>query len=232
MSKNPIDKLSGFCVVTGGSSGIGFELAKLAAEDGCDLLIVADRDLEPAGATLRDCGAASVKRIEADLGTEKGIENLMNKIGERDVDVLVANAGHGFGDAFFLQQWKDVAHVIDTNIKGTVSLVHKVGARMVLREQGRILVTGSIAGHIPRRVSGGLQFDQGLRERFLRRLGERDQAHRRRGFLPDARRDRFAVLRARRDGRHVGRADGPQVRSGKGRARWLSRASQRRDARG
>lgn len=34
MSKNPIDKLSGFCGVTGASSGIGFELAKLAAKDG------------------------------------------------------------------------------------------------------------------------------------------------------------------------------------------------------
>lgn len=149
MSKNTIEKLSGFCVVTGASSGIGLELAKLAAEDGCDLLIVADRDLAPAEATLRDCGAASVERIEVDLGTARGIDDLMNKIGEREVDVLVANAGHGLGDAFFLQRWVDIAHVIDTNIKGTVSLVHKIGARMVLREQGRILVTGSIAGDMP-----------------------------------------------------------------------------------
>lgn len=85
-----------------------------------DLLIVADRDLEPAEATLRDCGAALVEMIETDLGTETGIKALMNSIGERDVDVLVANAGHGLGDAFFLQQWKDIAHVIDTNVKGTV----------------------------------------------------------------------------------------------------------------
>jgi|TARA_R100000049_G_C1956684_1_gene113713 short-subunit dehydrogenase len=149
MSKNLIAKLSGFCVVTGASSGIGLELAKLAAKDGCDLLVVADRDLASAEATLRDCGAASVERIEVDLGTAKGIEDLMNKIGEREVDVLLANAGHGLGDAFFVQQWTDIAHVIDTNIKGTVSLIHKIGARMVLRERGRILVTGSIAGDMP-----------------------------------------------------------------------------------
>ncbi|MBD58540.1 MAG: oxidoreductase [Citromicrobium sp.] len=149
MSKNPIDKLSGFVVVTGASSGIGLEIAKLAAKDGCDLLIVADRDLAAAESTLRDCGAASVERIEVDLGTAKGIDDLMNKIGEREVDALVANAGHGLGDAFFLQQWEDIAHVIDTNVKGTVSLVHKIGARMVLRDKGRILVTGSIAGDMP-----------------------------------------------------------------------------------
>ncbi|WBY16376.1 SDR family NAD(P)-dependent oxidoreductase [Erythrobacteraceae bacterium WH01K] len=136
-------------MVTGASSGIGLELAKLAAKDGVALLLVADRDLEPAEATLRDCGAALVEMIETDLGTETGIEALMNSIGERDVDVLVANAGHGLGDAFFLQQWKAIAHVIDTNVKGTVSLVHRVGARMVLRGQGRILVTGSIAGDMP-----------------------------------------------------------------------------------
>ena len=149
MSKNPIEKLSGFCVVTGASSGIGLELAKIAANDGCELLLVADRDLAPAEAEVRDCGAASVERIEVDLSTGNGIDNLMNKIGERDVDSLIANAGHGLGDAFFLQQWDDIAHVIDTNVKGTVSLVHKIGARMVLREKGRILVTGSIAGDMP-----------------------------------------------------------------------------------
>ena len=149
MSKNPIDKLSGFVVVTGASSGIGLELAKLAAKDGCDLLIVADRDLTAAETSLRECGAASVERIEVDLGTQKGIDDLMNKIGERDVDSLIANAGHGLGDAFFLQKWEDIAHVIDTNVKGMVSLVHKIGPRMVLREKGRILVTGSIAGDMP-----------------------------------------------------------------------------------
>lgn len=149
MSKNPIDKLSGFVVVTGASSGIGLELAKLAANDGCDLLIVADRDLSKAEAALRECGAASVERIEVDLGTRGGIDKLMSKIGKREVDSLIANAGHGLGDAFFLQKWDDIAHVIDTNVKGTVSLVHKIGARMVLREKGRILVTGSIAGDLP-----------------------------------------------------------------------------------
>ncbi|UVI39165.1 SDR family NAD(P)-dependent oxidoreductase [Qipengyuania spongiae] len=149
MSKNPIEKLSGFCVVTGASSGIGLELAKLAADDGCSLLLVADRDLSDAERAVKDRGASAVETLEVDLGTKDGVQSLVEKIGDRPVDTLIANAGHGLGDAFLTQKWDDIAHVIDTNVKGTVSLIHKVGGDMVLRDKGRILVTGSIAGDMP-----------------------------------------------------------------------------------
>ena len=58
MSKNPVDKLSGLCVATGASSGIGLELAKLAAKDGRDLPLVADRDLASVAGPVRECAAA------------------------------------------------------------------------------------------------------------------------------------------------------------------------------
>lgn len=149
MSKNPIEKLTGFCIVTGASSGIGLELAKLAAKDGVALLLVADRDLTEAESAAKAHGASRVETLETDLGTRAGIDNLVEAIGGRAVDALIANAGHGLGDAFLTQKWEDIAHVIDTNVKGTVSLVHKIGADMVLRDKGRILVTGSIAGDMP-----------------------------------------------------------------------------------
>ncbi|GAB5349884.1 SDR family NAD(P)-dependent oxidoreductase [Alteriqipengyuania sp. 357] len=149
MSKNPVKKLSGLCVVTGASSGIGLELAKLAATDGCDLLLVADRDLASAAGAVRECGAASVEYLETDLATESGVDELMNTVGDRPVDVLMANAGQGQGGAFLGHSWSDIKATIDTNITGTISLIHKIGGRMVLREEGRILVTGSIAGSMP-----------------------------------------------------------------------------------
>ena len=144
-----IEKLSGLCVVTGASSGIGLELARLAARDGCDLVLAADRDLSEGAGAAREAGAASVETVECDLATKEGIDELMAKIGERRVDVLIANAGHGKGGAFLEQNWDDIAHIIDTNVKGTVSLVHKVGQKMRAQNSGRILVTGSIAGHLP-----------------------------------------------------------------------------------
>jgi short-subunit dehydrogenase len=147
MSK--IDKLSGFVVVTGASSGIGLELAKLAAKDDCDLLLVADRDLSKGEAAAKSAGAAAVETVQADLATPDGLKSLMDAIGDRPVDGLLANAGHGLGDAFLDQQWKDIAHVIHTNVTGTTWLIHQIGQRMRARNAGRILVTGSIAGHIP-----------------------------------------------------------------------------------
>ena len=149
MSKNKIDKLSGLAVITGASSGIGLELAKLAAKDGCTLLLVADRDLAAAEMAAREAGASDVELLETDLATRDGIAKLMDMIDERPVAALMANAGHGQGGAFLGQHWDDIAHVIDTNVKGTVSLIHKVGQGMKARNAGRILVTGSIAGHIP-----------------------------------------------------------------------------------
>ena len=87
-----IDKLSGLCVITGASSGIGLELTKLAARDGCDLILAADRDLGAAEAAARQCGAAGVETVEADLATRDGLQALVTALGDRTPDVLLANA--------------------------------------------------------------------------------------------------------------------------------------------
>lgn len=144
-----VGKLSGLAVVTGASSGIGLELAKLAAKDGCDLILAADRDLAVGEQAVRDAGARSVETIEADLATPDGLRKLMAAVGGRRVDILMANAGHGLSHAFLDQEWKDIAHVIHTNITGTTWLLHEIGRRMRAQNHGRILVTGSIAGHLP-----------------------------------------------------------------------------------
>lgn len=67
----------------------------------------------------------------------------------RPVDALLANAGRGLGRAFLDQDFRRIRHVIDTNVTGTVYLIHKVGNDMRRRNAGRILITGSIAGFIP-----------------------------------------------------------------------------------
>lgn len=138
-----------FAIVTGASTGIGYELAKCCAEQGFDLLIAADQSaIHQAAQELRRRGA-TVKAIEADLATRHGVETLYAEIQGRPVDALLANAGHGLGRAFLDQDFTEVQHVIDTNITGTIHLIQKVGRDMRTRNQGRILITGSIAGFIP-----------------------------------------------------------------------------------
>jgi short-subunit dehydrogenase len=135
-------------VVTGASSGIGLELARQCAQNGFDLLIAADRPLAQAITELQAAGA-QVEAVEADLATAKGVEALTAKIGGRQVDALLANAGHGLGKAFLDQDFMEVRHVIDTNITGTLDLIHRIGKQMRNRGSGRILITGSIAGFMP-----------------------------------------------------------------------------------
>jgi short-subunit dehydrogenase len=136
-------------VVTGASSGIGFELAQLCAKDGFDLVIAADEpEIEEAAKQLEKHGV-KVDWVECDLAQEEGVEELLDAVEDRQVDVLMANAGHGLGHAFLDQQFEDILHVIDTNITGTLFLLHRVGNRMSARGSGRILITGSVAGFIP-----------------------------------------------------------------------------------
>ena len=149
MAKNSIDALSGFVVITGASTGIGLELTKLAAKDGTSLLLIADTDLSESEAAARAAGAREVETLKVDLATDEGVEQTLAKIAGRPVSALLANAGHGLGKAFLDQDWSEARHVIDTNVVGTVHLIHAVGQQMRSRNEGRILVTGSIAGHIP-----------------------------------------------------------------------------------
>jgi short-subunit dehydrogenase len=135
-------------VVTGASSGIGYELAKLCAENGFNMILAADEPLDRAADMCRALGAA-VETAFVDLATRAGVDTLIRTIGDRPVDALLANAGHGLGQAFLDQEFDEIEHVIDTNITGTIYLIHQIARPMRARGSGRILITGSVAGYMP-----------------------------------------------------------------------------------
>jgi len=136
-------------IVTGASTGIGFEIAHIAAQEGYDLLIVADEPLINNAADDLKAHGTNVTSVEADLATFEGNDQLLAAANGRPIDVLVANAGRGLGRAFIDQDVTDWKRVIDTNITGTTYLLQKVAQQMVRRNEGRILITGSIAGLMP-----------------------------------------------------------------------------------
>ncbi|RAK56757.1 SDR family NAD(P)-dependent oxidoreductase [Phenylobacterium deserti] len=143
------EALKPLAVVTGASSGIGYELAKIAVENGYDLVIAADRpEIVEAAQAFQGMGA-KVDHLQVDLSTKEGVDELVQLIGGRPVDALLANAGHGLGHAFLEQSFEDILHVVNTNITGTIYLVQQVAKPMVQRDKGKILFTGSIAGLMP-----------------------------------------------------------------------------------
>ena len=147
-ARNPTVSARPLAIVTGASTGIGYELTKLFAEDGFDLIIAADTSLADARRDAEALGA-NVETLEIDLSTEDGVKSLYDLVAGRPVDALAANAGHGLGEGFLDQNFEDVLHVIETNITGTTRLLHLIGRDMRAHGKGQILLTGSIAGLMP-----------------------------------------------------------------------------------
>ncbi|MGR3496072.1 SDR family NAD(P)-dependent oxidoreductase [Citreimonas sp.] len=140
------DKLA---VVTGASSGLGRILARLAAEDGHDLIICADEEEIHAAARDLERLGVNVESHVVDLATRAEVEAFWQTIAERDIDLFFANAGRALGHAFHDQEWQAIRHRIDLNVWQTTVLLHRVGRKMHARGAGRILVTGSIGGFVP-----------------------------------------------------------------------------------
>jgi len=136
-------------IITGASTGIGFELAHVAAREGYDLLVVADEPLIDAAAGDFEQYGTQVTAIEADLATFEGNDRLLEACNGRPIDILIANAGRGLGHAFIEQKVDEWKRVIDTNVLGTTYLLQKVAQQMAQRNEGKILIVGSIAGLLP-----------------------------------------------------------------------------------
>ena len=138
-------------VITGASSGIGFELAKCCAEAGADIVIASDTaEIFEAADRLKSTGV-NIEAVQADLATLEGVDELYARVQQsgRQPDVVIANAGRGLGRGFLEQDFAEVQRVVETNITGTIYFLQKFGRDLVERHQGRILITGSIAGVMP-----------------------------------------------------------------------------------
>ncbi|MEZ5649065.1 MAG: SDR family NAD(P)-dependent oxidoreductase [Burkholderiaceae bacterium] len=136
-------------VVTGASSGIGFELARCAARAGHDLIVVASSEKIEDCRSLAGEHSVGVETVRADLSSGLGVNALLAALGDRPVDNLIANAGVGLGGRFVQQSESDIEHLLALNVQFTTGLVHEFARRMQSRRRGRILLTGSIVGWIP-----------------------------------------------------------------------------------
>jgi short-subunit dehydrogenase len=138
-------------VVTGASSGIGFELAKQFASHDFDLVVAAeDERLVGAALTLRGHGA-EVFEARLDLATPAGVEDLYATIMStgRPVEALVLNAGVGVGGRFIETPLEEDLRLIALNVTSVVHLAKLVIPQMAARRSGRVLITASVAATMP-----------------------------------------------------------------------------------
>ena len=145
-------------VVTGASSGIGFELAKQFAQNGYDLFIVSNSTaIHEAAKDIERLGA-QVTAVEADLAKFDGVHEAYNKLGElgRPVEAVAFNAGVGVGGRFTgpkgAKETTDLheeINMIELNCVSTVHLAKHILRDMAAQGRGKALFTASIASTTP-----------------------------------------------------------------------------------
>lgn len=141
-------------LITGGSSGIGFELATCFAKDGCDLILVAfnKEKLNRAQETLASQFGVSVAVISEDLSTEgaaKRVYDQVQALGYLAVDYVVNNAGYGIAGTFIKTDLAAQEAMLRTNITTLTDMSYLFGVDMAACGHGGILNLASIGAFMP-----------------------------------------------------------------------------------
>lgn len=142
-----------YALITGATSGIGLELAKLFAKDGYNLVIVAreKNELSDTKALLLHIAPIQVESISKDLFNADAAMELYHEVKAKgiQVDILVNNAGQGQYGMFTDNDLARELDIIQLNICSVVTLTKLYLKDMVARSSGKILNVTSIAGKIP-----------------------------------------------------------------------------------
>jgi len=137
-------------LVTGATSGIGLELAKILAENGHDLVLVARRAdiLKKVAAELAGAHGVKVHVIRKDLSKPESPEEIAKELSKKKIQIgiLVNNAGFGDNAAFANSDWKIASGMILTNIHALAHLTRLFLPGMLSRKTGKVLNVGSTAG--------------------------------------------------------------------------------------
>jgi short-subunit dehydrogenase len=140
-------------LITGASSGIGREFAKIHAARGGDCLLVArnKQALEDLQKELEAAYETEILIFPVDLTGPKAIESLTTFLSDENiqVDVLINNAGFGGHGRFHDRQWDQDEKMIQLNVMALTALTHAILQQMIPRNKGNILNIASVAGFLP-----------------------------------------------------------------------------------
>jgi short-subunit dehydrogenase len=142
-----VNALSGTsALITGASSGIGACFARQLSDRGVSKLVLVARRRDRLEALAAQIGHVAEVHV-ADLTEPDAVDGLLQAYG--DIDVLVNNAGFGWGTPLVEQEWNRLGQMIDLNCRALTALTHGMVPGMVNRGRGWILNVGSTAGVVP-----------------------------------------------------------------------------------
>lgn len=140
-------------LVTGASGGIGRELARVHAESGGDLVVVARSGdaLRELKGELENAHGITVEVIEKDLNDPEAAKVIFEALRDKniEVEILINNAGFGTFAPFIRTDWDKQAAIIAVNIHALTGLTHRFLPGMVERNRGRVLNVASTAAFYP-----------------------------------------------------------------------------------
>jgi short-subunit dehydrogenase len=138
-------------LVTGASSGIGYQLARILTDEGYDVIVVAEDDgIHDAAATLNGEGREIVA-LQRDLRLPDAVRDVYESVRRlgRPLEVVALNAGTGRAGRFVDDDLQTDLNVVDLNVRSTVHLAKLVLPAMVERGAGKVLFTSSIVAMMP-----------------------------------------------------------------------------------
>ncbi len=142
-------KREGAALITGASGGLGLEFAKLCAEDGYDVVLVArnENKLNQIKVDLESQYKITAYVCPADLSAVDAAETVYQYTEEQklNIEILINNAGFGDAGAFHERDWKKQYEMVQVNIVALMQLTHLYTPGMISRKRGRIMNLSSVA---------------------------------------------------------------------------------------
>ncbi|HLS82997.1 MAG TPA: SDR family NAD(P)-dependent oxidoreductase [Steroidobacter sp.] len=145
------EKYGPWALVTGASSGIGEQFARLLARSGVNVLLVARRAdrLESLAQELRRRRGLEIELVVADLAEPDAVDRVVAAVGERDLGLVVSNAGFGLKGDFAASERARIEAMFNVNARAPLLLAHALLPRLRARGRGGFIFTGSVEGEAP-----------------------------------------------------------------------------------
>lgn len=140
-----------WALITGASSGLGVEFAKVLAARGCHLVLVARRRgrLEEVAERLSREHGIQTRILAVDLLADEAVAGLADSLEGTPVDILINNAGFGLHGPFLRREWHDIEAMLRLDMLVLSELTHRFSGAMADRGRGWILNVSSIGAFQP-----------------------------------------------------------------------------------